>query len=67
MPYYRVLATELITQELEFMVEADSEDEAADMVIDGEYIEMNIISQYNEDPVIIRSVRDVEDTTEIED
>jgi hypothetical protein len=67
MPYYRVLATELITQELEFMVEADSEDEAADMVIDGEYVEMNIISQYNDDPLIIHSVRDVEDTTEIED
>jgi hypothetical protein len=56
MPRYIVQASELVTQYVNFIVEAENEDEARDKVIDGDFEDSYIIDQYHETPLKIHSI-----------
>jgi len=56
MPRFAVHATELVTQHITFVVEANDEDEARDKVIDGDFEDSHVTGQYHDSPLDIYTV-----------
>jgi hypothetical protein len=60
MPRYRLYGSETVIQDVVYEVEAENEEEARQMVIDGEIDEMHVESQWPEDDIDIHTIKEID-------
>jgi hypothetical protein len=60
MPRYRLYGTETVIQDVVYEVEAENEEEARQMVMDGDFDDSIVESQWPEDDIDIHTIKEID-------